>query len=456
MIEFKDEILEGEPQYSVRDANGNAIHDDVSIELSTPVRQAGTPLNKPFFENIQAYIKSTDRYNLVNATVDTTIDGEYQKNFFKREWSKIADGQYQSGKMIVSTNVEWSYPCYLAFDGDASTAAAEGLHNNTDKIIRIDYGEEVKITELYVDIDIYIDTGSIKLQASKDNSSWVDIATFTNEDVEEYDIVVANPDWYRYYRVYSTSKYNSYSLRELQTKKMIIHQTQVLTSELKLDRYENGKLVKIETPKNFDETALNNYININNLGNTQILGAMRAGEQYTLQYDGNGFVVTPEEIETSTKTVKLEIFDNGGTQTKNLQFRVGKSKLVALSLYGSTSYSIGITPSAFIILDTERNKFLFTIGNKRVVKYNITNSAAGEVQSDVSTQPITVGTDGTGRVDLANFWRNDSYGRVDEMAIYVSNISLSEGILTIPASLYTNSRVQEQTASVSCFVNVIK
>lgn len=54
MIEFKDEILNGEPRYNVRDDGGNLIHGNVSIELSTEVTQPGTPLNKALFDKIQA------------------------------------------------------------------------------------------------------------------------------------------------------------------------------------------------------------------------------------------------------------------------------------------------------------------------------------------------------------------------------------------------------------------
>lgn len=56
MIEFKDEILNGEPRYRVRDIDGNLIHDNAAIEMSTDVIQEGTPLNKVFFEQIFAQL----------------------------------------------------------------------------------------------------------------------------------------------------------------------------------------------------------------------------------------------------------------------------------------------------------------------------------------------------------------------------------------------------------------
>ena len=56
MIDFKDEILNGEPRYNIRDKDGNLIQEDASIELSTEVTQEGTPLNKALFDKIQALL----------------------------------------------------------------------------------------------------------------------------------------------------------------------------------------------------------------------------------------------------------------------------------------------------------------------------------------------------------------------------------------------------------------
>ena len=52
MIEVKDEILNGEPKYRLRDENGNIIYDNVSVEMTTPVVEEGTPLNKALFDSI--------------------------------------------------------------------------------------------------------------------------------------------------------------------------------------------------------------------------------------------------------------------------------------------------------------------------------------------------------------------------------------------------------------------
>lgn len=52
MIEVKDEILTDEPRYVIRNSSGQVIEEDVTIEMTTPVVQEGTPLNKALFDSI--------------------------------------------------------------------------------------------------------------------------------------------------------------------------------------------------------------------------------------------------------------------------------------------------------------------------------------------------------------------------------------------------------------------
>lgn len=61
MKEVLDEILEGEPLYDISDGNGNLIQSGVKIEMTTPVRQMGTPLNKALFDSIETDLTSTYR-----------------------------------------------------------------------------------------------------------------------------------------------------------------------------------------------------------------------------------------------------------------------------------------------------------------------------------------------------------------------------------------------------------
>ena len=57
-IEIKDEILntlgqpDNAPRYSIRDNNGSIIYDNVQLEMKTPLKQEGTPINKKLFQDL--------------------------------------------------------------------------------------------------------------------------------------------------------------------------------------------------------------------------------------------------------------------------------------------------------------------------------------------------------------------------------------------------------------------
>lgn len=54
-LNVKDEILTGEPKYRIKQ-NDTTLYDDVTIEMTTPVRQQGTPVNKALFDSIEKYL----------------------------------------------------------------------------------------------------------------------------------------------------------------------------------------------------------------------------------------------------------------------------------------------------------------------------------------------------------------------------------------------------------------
>ena len=295
MIEFKDEILDGEPRYRVRGVDGNLIHDEAIIEMGTHVAQEGTPLNKPFFENIQAYIKSTDRYTPSNLRI-AQIDSEYEKKFFPKTWERVETGVYKNGKKTIQYDSKFddALPDKM-FDG-IITSGVGNVSNSAaySHTIHFDYGKEIKITEFYVCIRTYIDTGYVKMQASKDNSSWVDIKSWGSvKEPTVYNIKVENPDWYRYYRFYVTGNYTSYVLYEWQTVTAITHETQILDLPLLLDTYDENKLINVVVPEGFDSTAKTVYMNINNLGNIPIRGTLKENTKYIFNYNNGAFDFQP-------------------------------------------------------------------------------------------------------------------------------------------------------------------
>ena len=56
VLEIKDEIINGEPLYAIKDVNGNVLYNNCKIEMVTEILQQGTPLNKALFDKIQNVI----------------------------------------------------------------------------------------------------------------------------------------------------------------------------------------------------------------------------------------------------------------------------------------------------------------------------------------------------------------------------------------------------------------
>lgn len=53
-----DEVLAGEPRYTIKDNGGTILYDNVQIDLKTQVTTTGTPLNKALFDSIRDDLNS--------------------------------------------------------------------------------------------------------------------------------------------------------------------------------------------------------------------------------------------------------------------------------------------------------------------------------------------------------------------------------------------------------------
>lgn len=82
MLEIKDEILTGDPRYTIQDNDGQIIEDNVQITLKTAVAQEGTPLNKATLDTFK--IETVGASLLMNGGSQQTygIYGELKKADF--------------------------------------------------------------------------------------------------------------------------------------------------------------------------------------------------------------------------------------------------------------------------------------------------------------------------------------------------------------------------------------
>lgn len=190
MIEVKDEILNGEPEYRLKDKNGNIIYDNLSIEMITEVLQAGTPLNKVLFDSIkndildrlkiedkastEIAIAGTDDSKYITPLklkqmVDKSISKIYQPiigQIFPTDWTAITKYySYESndncGKWTISTVAPFERDgreLYNMFDVNTSTRFSGKSWN--DQYLEIDCPIAIAPIQITI-IHMYLRNGYI-------------------------------------------------------------------------------------------------------------------------------------------------------------------------------------------------------------------------------------------------------------------------------------------------------
>ena len=284
MVEVKDEILEGEPLYRIRDRDGNIILDNVTIEMITKVVQEPTPVGLKLFSriednnnlvktyNVPTITKRNDSYNylaLSNETLEYTkgmrvfIELHQEYEDFEGDIIPILSGHGESsainGMYSYTTN---SGSNYLPFDGDDNTyterypvgiVIPQTIKPSKIKMTFSRNSEASSTAENKISIGLTNDI-------SANSSSYGLVNNITaNSSVQtvEYDVTS---------NAYYTMLYASNSIYNR------IHTLQITAGSI-------GKFCP----------GLNSYININNLGNKLINGSMSIGKKYELVYDGTLF-----------------------------------------------------------------------------------------------------------------------------------------------------------------------
>ena len=298
MIEVKDEILNGEPKYRLRDNNGNVIYDNVSVEMTTPVVEEGTPLNKALFDSIgndfdyfDNISKLTRQYNLCTATTNITTQ---TTNIFPY-FTPSGNLTYSSGDITLKlSNTEYIY----AFDGDSSTNASMGLKEiSALEFARFDFGSKTNYKITSFRITGYMSDGSATVYASgsNDGDNWTSLGNVNLDRGEEsYNLTVSNPKTYRYYRF--TVSQGSVNTRYLHLSTIAVNGWEKQQNNLILDGiylnniYQENIIVNIKIPNNIT-TSFHNSININSLGAKNIIGLIEPNKYCVLVYNGTDFEV---------------------------------------------------------------------------------------------------------------------------------------------------------------------
>lgn len=144
MIEIKDEILNDEPFYRIRDKNGNILFDNLTIEQITPVVQEGTPINKVLFDSIQADLNSKLPISAkaTTAEAETGADDtkymtplkvlqEINKSALPSKQMSIKTGTISSGSNIPQTSGYNNYMYFVSINSISSTELYGSVSTNT-------------------------------------------------------------------------------------------------------------------------------------------------------------------------------------------------------------------------------------------------------------------------------------------------------------------------------------
>lgn len=260
MIDFEDEILEGEPRYRVRDADGNLIYDNVSIELVTPVRQEGTPLNKALFDSIEADYtefrnKLTSRAKLSNEYSEWAMTQEEIEHTYvsqPSDWT-IVDNDNVRNKInnFSFRGVTYSdNPMSYGVDGNGSTYT-KGFSS-----FSISHPSLFKVKKINAVIEgEYSGTQNTYFSLNDTDSTLENRVSLSDSD---YSSLAGNGSQNTYY---VTRQYGS--LYEYQLTRMRLvefynmtytMQTNVYTFE-GLDSINEGTVMKIRIPLNADDNS---------------------------------------------------------------------------------------------------------------------------------------------------------------------------------------------------------
>ena len=156
-----------------------------------------------------------------------------------------------------------------------------------------------------------------------------------------------------------------------------------------ISAYETGKIVRIKGTTYSSVTSFTNpYININNLGQKQIIGVIESGKYYDLIYNGTNFIVNSTNIGVNTSPI---VITSSGTYTVNPNFIYhlilvggGGGGLVYYDSYYSKYLGIGAGASGGMI------KEIFKPDSTSIT---VTIGAAGENARITGTGSATNGGD---------------------------------------------------------------
>lgn len=293
MIEVKDEILNGEPRYRLKDENGKVIYDNLSIEQITPTIQEGTPINKVLFDSIIYGILHSNLYNVPTAeeildepTVITsdplpTFSDSDTSGTTRNGYTITCSSEYKNlGYAFSDTNSNSWYP-----GANAGECWCQVTFPNTIRM---------KLLKIYISYS-YLNAGadSQKVEGLLENDEWETIATFTGVENKSSDVTIQTDSekWYKAIRIkilgYNIES-NTYagSIKRIDiTGGYITNKCNNLVIEDTSKEYMDGLILKIRTNEVIENTK--SYLALNKLESKLINGTLTSNKYYEFAYNAS-------------------------------------------------------------------------------------------------------------------------------------------------------------------------
>lgn len=309
-----DEVLDGEPRYTIKENDGTISKDNVDIVMRTPIMQEGTPINRALFRNIQGDLYTQDRYNkLENITYQTWVEdvptsGNIFPNSVLSNWTEVNEATHwvhtSTGAILTASSSYTSDDDYPidAFGGGWQSSPS------SSSWIQLELPEAKKITKM--NIKVTSSSGSERFSrasilGSKDGSTWTTLYTISSYQSVVAEVVLNNADYYKFYKV-NVSLTGNYRALVAGWATTEYYGAKTFTdyySELKLplSSYEIGKIINIEGVSYNDITSFDSlYLNINNIGSRKINKTIKNGEKYTLVYNGESWDAIESKVVTGS------------------------------------------------------------------------------------------------------------------------------------------------------------
>ena len=278
--DIKDEILSGDPRYTIRDSSGNVLNDNVDISLKTPIIQEGAPINRALFRNLQGDLYTQDRYNVptLGETDEYSGSGDYW--YSNRYYSATFTHKDSNVNYDITNLLKNNSDIVTRFSGSSGDTATLIVKNNC----------KLKINQMgikgYLTPPNTSNPKVFRVYGSNDSSTWTLLYTNSTEISNTLvTIDINSEEYYQYIKfefdmeetvLYLTRLYiSSWSVKYF-----------MLNIDIPLTSYEKNKIVNIVSLADSNGKC---YLNINNLGAKLINDTIDYGKKYSLVYNGESW-----------------------------------------------------------------------------------------------------------------------------------------------------------------------